>query len=387
MKQSKQLRAIFGVTALAILPIALTGCNEASSGTNETSAVAEVETPQSALSVSLVAPRAEQWSDRIIATGSIEPWQEASIGAEISGERLLEVLVSVGDPVKKGQVLARLTQESTLVELRMQQASLAEAEANLAHARLSAERARRLDGSRAISAQDLLEYETGEKTAEAKVAIVKSQIAALNLRLRKTRIVAPDDGIISESKATVGSLADHTPEMFRLIRQGRIEWRAELWAEQQASISLGQEVWLTDPLGQRVAGRVRQIAPTVDNTSRKSIVYVDVAGSGVLKPGVLVTGEFAASDRPALTVPESALVMRDGFNYVMVHQDDGRVRQRKLMIGGRREGRVEVRSGLTGQEAIVESGAAFLNDGELVTVVQHIEPVSLSLSTRHRVTQ
>ena len=131
MKQSKQLRAIFGVTALAILPIALTGCNEASSGTNATSAVAEVETPQSALSVSLVAPRAEQWSDRIIATGSIEPWQEASIGAEISGERLLEVLVSVGDPVKKGQVLARLTQESTLVELRMQQASLAEAEANL----------------------------------------------------------------------------------------------------------------------------------------------------------------------------------------------------------------------------------------------------------------
>ncbi|MBT0964147.1 efflux RND transporter periplasmic adaptor subunit [Denitromonas iodatirespirans] len=384
MKHLNKFRALLGVSAVMVIPVLLSGCEDAESGTVENTNAAVAKAPQSALSVSLVAPQREKWSDRIVATGSIEPWQAASIGAEISGERLVEVLVAVGDTVKKGQLLARLTQESTQVELQMQRASLAEAEANLGHAKLSAERARRLDASRAISAQDLLEYETGEKTAEAKVAIVKSQIAALNLRLRKTKIVAPDDGVISERNATVGSLTDHTPELFRLIRQGRIEWRAELWAEQQAAVKIGQLVWLIDPLGRQVEGRVRQIAPTVDNASRKSIVYVDVEGSDVLKPGVLVTGAFSAAERQALTIPESALVTRDGFNYVMVHQDDGRVAQRKLAIGSRNDGRVEVRSGLTGEERIVESGAAFLNDGETVTVVGDAEEIKVSLSAANR---
>jgi RND family efflux transporter MFP subunit len=292
------------------------------------------------------------------------------VGAEVNGVRLTEVLVEVGDTVRKGQVLARLDDASLFVELKLQQAALAEAEANLAQAQLSAERAGKLGASRAISQQDLLQYKTAAKTGAAKVAMAQAQVEALQLRLRNTRILAPDDGIISSSTATVGVLSDRTPELFKLIRKGRVEWRAEVPPEQQVRLQPGQAVELRDLQGHLVAGRVRTLAPTADAHSRTSLVYVDLPSSQLLKPGILVTGEFWVSNRRAMTIPQSALVFRDGFNYAMTVDAHDRVQLTKLTLGTRQGDQVEVLDGLKMDDRIVASGGAFLQEGDRVRVTE-----------------
>lgn len=321
------------------------------------------------LAVTLVSPQEQPWSERISASGNIQPWQLVSIGAEVPGLRLVEVLVTAGDTVRKGQLLARLDDSSLKVELNLQRAALAEAEANRVQSDLSLERARKLDASRAISLQDLLQFETAAATGTAKVAMAKAQLEALELRLHRTRIVAPDDGVVATATATVGALADGSSDLFKLIRKGRIEWRAELRPEQQAKVQIGQTAELHDPLGQTVVGRVRQMAPTADPESRTSLVYVDVQPTRLLKPGVLVSGEFVVANRPALTVPSAALVQRDGFSYAITVTADGVARPAKLRLGSRRDNQVEVLAGLKAGDRIVASGGAFLNEGDRVTVV------------------
>lgn len=360
--------APFRSLLLAALPmlaaVVLSACDEA------VSSVPSEAAPKPALTVSLITPQQQEWTERLHASGNIQPWQLVSIGAEISGVRVVEVPVKEGDSVRKGQLLARLDDASVTVELNLQRAVLAEAEANLAQAQLSLERARKLDVSRAISLQDLLQYETAAKTGAAKVAIAQAQVKALELRKRYTRIVAPDDGVIAISSARVGALSEAEGDLFKLIRKGRVEWRAELRPEQQAKLQPGQGVELRDPLGNVVHGSVRQIAPTADLESRISLVYVDVEPSTVIKPGVLVTGDFLVDRRSATTIPRAALVMRDGFNYVMKVDGSDIVKPTKVTVGGRRGNDVELLGGLGPDDRIVASGGAFLDEGDKVRVVQ-----------------
>ncbi|SMC23380.1 RND family efflux transporter, MFP subunit [Andreprevotia lacus DSM 23236] len=362
MMRYKPLHA-FLLVLPALSCVALTGCD------NAVSAPDAKQESKPALAVSLVAPRTQPWSETISASGTIQAWQQVSIGAEINGVRMVDVLASVGDTVRKGQLLAKLDDAGIRVDLALQRALLDEAQANYAQAQLSYERAKKLDESRAISRQDLLGYETAAKTGAAKLAVAKAQVEGLELKLQYTRIVAPDDGVIAASNASVGAMSDAGGELFKLIRKGRIEWRAELRPEQQARIEVGQDVTLHDPLGQAVQGKVRQLAPTADRDSRSALVYVDVAPSKVLKPGVLVTGEFAIANKPAMTVPQTALVLRDGFNYVMRVDPAQLVKPVKVAVGARRGKDVEITDGLTVNDRVVAQGGAFLQEGDKVSVV------------------
>ena len=94
------------------------------------------------------------------------------------------------------------------------------------------------------------------------------------------------------------------------------------------------------------------------------------AGSvGVMLPGMFARGEFALGSSDALTVPQEALVVRDGFSYVFVVGAEQRVQMRKVQTGRRVADRVEVLSGLDAQATIAVRGAGFLNDGDVVRVV------------------
>lgn len=322
------------------------------------------------LTVSTVQPTLQTWERRLSASGNVQPWQEASIGTELGGARLAEVRVNVGDRVRKGEVLAVLNDESARIDLAQYEAAAAEAEANLMQARSSAERALALDQAGAISRQDMIQYDTLARTNAAKLAAARAQVAAQQLKLRNTRILAIDDGVVSSRTATVGAVLANGSELFKLIRQGRLEWRAELRAEQLAEVRIGQAVSLRSPGGELAAGRVRQIAPTVDLSARSALVYVDLLGAAPsLKAGVLATGDLLLGRSPALTLAQSAVIVRDGNAYAMKLTADQTVRQAKLSLGRRQGDRVEVLAGLQPADAVVAQGAGFLNDGDRVSVV------------------
>lgn len=324
---------------------------------------------KAALTVTVVTPKQERWPLTVSANGSVAAWQEALIGAEAQGLRLVDLRAQVGDRVAKGAVLALLQSDTLSADLAVSRASLAEAEAALAEAQANAERARQLQPSGALSSQQIQQYLTAEMTAKARVASAKARVSADEVRLAQTRIVAPDAGVISARSATLGMVVAPGTELFRLIRQGRLEWRAEVPAADLARLRPGTPAELELPEGRRLAGKVRMVAPTVETTTRNGLVYVDLPQPGEARPGTYARGRFAFGDQPAITVPQAALVMRDGFNYLLQVQPDERVRQLKVEVGRRQGDRVEIRTPLPAEARFVAQGGGFLADGDRVRVV------------------
>jgi HlyD family secretion protein len=339
---------------------------------------------KAALTVSITQAKNNTLPIKLAANGSLAAWQEASVGAEASGLRVQELLVGVGDHVQRGQVLATFAAESVQADVALARASLAEATANAAEATANADRARAVQGTGALSAQQVNQYLTQEQTAKARVESAKAQLDAQALRLKHTQLLAPDSGIISARTATVGSVVSAGTEMFKLIRQGRLEWRGEVTSAELSRVVAGTGVVVTAPSGAQMKGRVRMVSPTVDAATRNGLVYVDLLGAapgskavaGAFKPGMFARGEFELGSSGALTVPQTAVVVRDGFSYVYRVGADGRVSQLKVQVGRGLGDQVEVLSGVKPEDKLVASGGSFLSEGDMVKVVDASKPNS-----------
>ena len=322
-----------------------------------------------ALTVTVTQPRATSLPLRIAANGNIAAWQEAIIGTEANGLRLAEVRVNVGDVVKRGQVLATFTPDLLQADVAQIRAMVVEAEAALAEASANAARARELATSGALSEQQINQFMTAERTAQARLDAQRAQARVQGLRLSQTQVLAPDDGVISARSATVGAVLPAGQELFRMIRQGRLEWRAEVPAADLARIKPGMAASVTVPGAAAIAGKVRMVAPTVDAQTRNGIVFVDLGPSREARAGMFARGEFDIGSVQGLTLPQSAVLLRDGFSYVLRIQPDSTVRETKVTVGQRLGERVQITGGLDAGARVVASGGGFLSDGDLVRVV------------------
>lgn len=329
-----------------------------------------------ALNVSLVQPLQEQMTDTLTANGSVTAWQEAVIGAEVSDLHLAEVRVQVGDTVRKGQILAVFADEAVMADIANSRAFLAEAEANLAEARVNAERAQQVANSGALSHQQVHQYLTQEKTAQARMQAAKAQLDTQLLRLKYTRVVAADDGIISSRNATLGAVVSKGQELFKMIRQNRLEWRGEVSAAETAKLQIGLPVQVSVTGVGDITGNIRALPPSLDVQNRNGLVYVDLpdAAKHGLRAGMFARGVFKLGQRPALSVPQTAISLREGFAYVfkLVEQQGelGKVQQVKVELGRQQEDRQEIIAGINVEDRLVGAGATFLNDSDTVRVVQ-----------------
>lgn len=333
---------------------------------------AEPAGARAALTVTAVTPQWSEWPQVLPANGNIAAWQEAVIGAEIGNLRLTEVRVNVGDRVKRGEVLARIADDTVTAELAEATAALTEAEAMLAEARANGDRARQFQATGFLSAQQITQYLTAEKTALARLNAARARLQSARLRLAQTVVRAPDDGVISARAATVGSMTQPGQELFRLIRGGRLEWRAEVSAPDLGRLQPGVTATLSAPDGTRVQGRVRMVAPTVDPQTLNGLVYVDlpVAGTGdALRAGSFARGEFELGRARVLSLPQSAVLLREGFAYVFRLDAQDRVAETKVSAGQRMGDRIEIVDGIAESTRVVASGAGFLADGDRVRVV------------------
>ncbi|CAK0770869.1 Efflux transporter periplasmic adaptor subunit [Gammaproteobacteria bacterium] len=356
--QPSTLLTVRALVALAILLLAFVAAADTL-----------LPTAKAALTVNTVVPTRAEWPLQLTANGTITAWQEAIVGAEINGLRLIEVLVNVGDRVRKGQELARLQSDTVIAERDQTRASLTETEAALAEAHANANRARQVEGHGTLSAQQTIQYLTVEKTAQARVAALKARLKADQLRLAQTHILAPDDGTISARTATLGAVAQSGQELFRLIRRDRLEWRAELPAADLVQIQPGMNVSITIASKAKVTGKVRIVAPTIDPQTRTGLVYVDLNNHGDAKAGMFARGEIEINHTSVLTLPQAAVMLRDGFSYIYRVGPDHRIIQTKVGVGQRSGELIAITNGLETNVPVVSSGVGFLSDGDLVRII------------------
>jgi multidrug efflux pump subunit AcrA (membrane-fusion protein) len=288
---------------LLVLGSVLSAC----SGKDEKAQAAPKSAAKPALTVRAVQTTPAQWTRKLAANGSVLPWQEAVIGAQLPGLRIMEVKAGIGDWVRQGDVLLTL-------------------------------------GNRTRDGGDYIQG----------------------------RVIAPDDGVISAANASVGSTIQSGSELFRLIRKGRLEWRAELTADELMQIRKGMGAEITVGEGRTVKGRVRAISPSVDPQTRYGHALVDLPNGSGLIAGLFARGEIelGQANTVAQTLPQSAVVQRDGAAYVYVIGEDGKVQERKVVIGQRSGDRIAITSGIEPGVSVAESGGAFLTDGDLVQVVK-----------------
>ncbi|MBQ0918610.1 efflux RND transporter periplasmic adaptor subunit [Hydrogenophaga aromaticivorans] len=323
-----------------------------------------------AMTVTTARPETGSLALQLQANGNIAAWQEASVGAEVPGLRLATVSVNIGDVVKKGQVLATFARETAEAENLQGKAALMQAEAAAESAKADADRARSIENTGALSRSQIAQYLTQEKVTRAQHEAAKAAYAATQVRLGYTQVRSPDEGVISARTATVGAVAGAGQELFRLVRQSRMEWRAEVTPSEVGQVKVGQKVEVTAASGLKVAGTVRAIAPTADPQTRNVLVFADLPKHAELKAGTFARGQFQIGASQALTVPAQSIVVRDGHNYVFVVGADSKATQRKVETGRRAGDRVEVLQGLQADEAVAVQGAGFLNEGDLVKIVQ-----------------
>ncbi|MGQ4613550.1 efflux RND transporter periplasmic adaptor subunit [Acinetobacter junii] len=349
------------------------------SDTDDKQKNAQTNTQKAALTVTVVSPEQQNWKQVFTANGNIAAWQEVVISSELSGQRLTRVNVNVGDEVKRGQILAEINSETIRADLAAAKASYAEAQAVLADAITNNKRIQQLKNTGAISAQELTQYQTSQATAQARLDAAKAQIESNQLRLAQTQVVSPDNGVISARTATVGSLAQTGQELFRLIRDHRLEWRAEVTTTDLYKLKQGMtaHVISPDPSQPKVTGQVRMIAPVIDPQTRYGLVYVDLPTTQAIRMGMFVKGEFDLGEKTAITIPQTALLLRDGFSYVFVLDQNNRVTQKKVTTGRRQNDRVEILD-LPLNVKVVSSGTGFLTDGDLVNVAQAIPETPLT---------
>jgi len=327
-------------------------------------------TPVAALTVNLVKPASQSWPQTIEANGNTAAWQEAIISAETGSLRITELLVDVGSQVKRGQLLARLSDVTATADVRKQEAAVAQARANLQQAQADLKRSSQVADSGAVSAQKLDEYRITEAVDRAALASAEAELKNRRTVLSQTQIVAVDDGIISSRSALLGNVVSAGSELFRIIRQGRIEWQAEVDAQQLERVRPGQTAQVNLPGGKVVDGKVRLVSPTLSTNTGRAIVYVALNEPDT-HPGLFANGVIELGSTPALTLPESALVPRDGRTDVYVLNIDGSTAARRTVVVGRhRDGRSEILSGLDAGANVVASGGGFLSDGARVKVAR-----------------
>ncbi len=328
-----------------------------------------VKKPKPAMTVTTTTVSKADWAATIETQGAIMAWQEAIVSARVAGLPIAEIAVNVGDHVKKGDILAIFDDRTVRAEMAQTEATIAQNTATLKQAAANSQRAVQLKKSNLISDQDELNATTQAKTTSAQKAVTEAALANLKIRLEHTRILAPDDGVITAQTVMLGQVPALGAELFRLIRQNRLEWRAELTAQQLAQLKIGMDAHITLSDKSIVYGKIRQLAPALDANSRLGIAYIDLQTGSAAKAGMFANGRIDIQQSHALIVPAESVVIRDGRNSLFSLKENNRVQQLTVDTGRRQGNFIEILQGVKENDPIIVRGAGFLNDGDLVKII------------------
>ena len=365
----------------------------------------EPAAPASAVPAITVSPVALQvLRDEVRVSGLVGPLEEVQVQPLIEGQPIETLEADVGDKVVAGQVLAKLS--STTLQLQKSQfnaslaaagATIAQAQAQLIEARSSADEAQRVNdrtiklkaqGTSSQAAADQANAAAISATARvtvavqsleaarAQLALAEAQLANVDLQLTRTSVVAPVSGEVVERNALLGGIASAAgPAMFKLIRDGALELRADVAEADLVRLAPGQTaqmvaVGTAEPL----VGTVRLVEPTIDATSRLGRVRITLDKPELVRSGMFVDAVVLVVERKTIAVPVTAIGSgADGVTVMRVR--DGLVERIAVVTGIRDGGLVEITSGVVPGDLIVTKAAAFVRDGD------HINPVLAQVET------
>lgn len=344
-------------------------------------ACAEALAPVRTVSTIIAQQKAVEW--KLTFNGLFVPREEVAVGTTLQDQRIATVEVEVGDYVRAGQRLVRLDTLKLDIQLRENEGRVARARATLVQQEVSHEQAqsnlnrtKRLRGNGAISEQSYDDKLAALHLAEQSIDVAKAELAQAEAQLADAKsereraiVTAPVSGIVSERNARAGALAGNTP-LVNLIRDGEIEFAAEVPESELRLLKAGQMVQLHLPDGKDVRGYVRLVSPKIDRQTRLGTVFITLTDKHpTLFSGAFGKAEVVFAQNQAILVRDSAVLHdtnRAGETAVFI-LSNGKAVKRKVELGRHKNGAVEIRSGLQAGDQIIERAGPLLRDGETVS--------------------
>ncbi|KIQ02880.1 hemolysin secretion protein D [Agrobacterium tumefaciens] len=336
--------------------------------------------------------------DRVVATGTLMAVDEIYVQPLVEGLSVDRLNVDIGDRVEAGASLAELSKDSLILQKSQLEANRAKAEAGVAQSKAQVieaqanyddavrqrDRAGRLgeSGSGSVSqveqtasaadvAQARLQAAKQSVTVgEADIKVVDAQIADIDLKLSRTSVKTPVAGIVSAKNARVGAIASGSGNpLFTVIKDNAIELVADLSETDIQKVKAGQKAVIMVAGGtDRIEGEVRLVSPTVDATTRLGSVHILLPADSPARAGMYGSAEVVISSANALALPLSAVTSgRKGSSTRRV--ENGVVKQVAVEIGIQDSGFVEIKSGISAGDVVVEKAGAFVRDGDKINPV------------------
>jgi RND family efflux transporter MFP subunit len=310
--------------------------------------------PRASLTVTAATVQVTAVSRRVDASGTVNPWMDVPVASEVGGLEVTDLLVDEGSRVRQGQVLIKLDDRVLVAQLHEQEAVRDQNDAALA-------RAQQLHGKGFLSQASLDQALAAAKTSRATVAETRA-------RLDQATIRAPVSGTITARSVVKGQVVSVGAQLFRLVRDDQLEMNAQIPEADLPLVRAGMNAMVSSERGVTAMGRVRVVTPQVDPQTRLGLARITLPVGSAFKAGNFATCSIDVGAVPALNVPESSIVYKDGLPGVFLVDGQNKVHYVHVVTGERASGQVEVRSGLTSGARIVTQGGGFLGDGDKVAI-------------------
>lgn len=349
---------------LSVGALALAGCGDGDKKPKKPKPAGGVTSAQT---VGVAVVQSQAVPRQINATGTISPWEEVVVGAETGGLTAIGVSAEEGDTVKAGQVLVKLNDALLSAQLRQQDASVSSARATLAEAEAALRRSRELQAKGYLSQASLDTSTARQQTAAAQLAAAQASRGETATRLAQTAIRAPVGGLVSRRNVTKGQIVSTGAEVFRIVRDSRLELDADIPETDLLLVKPGMSATIVSDRVGTANGRVRIVTPEVNGQTRLGVARVALSAMGGFRPGMFARATIQAGDQPALTVPSAAVLYRENRPGVFVVDAKNHVHFRRITILASTATSIAA-SGLTAGERVVVEGAGFLGEGDAVRI-------------------
>ena len=343
------------------------------SGLSFSAVRAETETPAAevvlpAITVTKVVTRMVE--DHVLASGLIAPVEQVSVVPLVEGQPIETLSADVGDTVAAGQVLAKLSTATLVLQQSQLTASLAAAQSNAAEAKRTALRTAALlsQGAASNAAND--QAQAALTAADAQVTSVQAQLDTITLQIARTEVKSPVAGLITARNAQIGAIASsQAGPMFVITRDGALELRADVSEADLPRIQQGQTATITLAAGTApLTGKLTLVEPSIDLATRLGRARITLDMPDQVRAGMFAEADILVASRSAIAVPVTA-VGSEGQETTVMTGKDGVVHRTVITTGIRDGGWVEVVSGLAEGDQIVAKAGAFVTEGDKINPI------------------
>ncbi len=365
MSKTTRTRPAFGAVAPSVLVLSallLAGC-----GGHGEDKTAEKTAGGSRQTVSVAAVAQTSLNRTVTASGTVSAWEEVPVAAETGGLTAVAVYVDEGSYVRQGQPLVQMNDVLLRAQLRQQQAQVQLAEANVARDDAALDRAQQLKERGFLSQASLDTALANQRSSTANLSAARAALAQTQTQLSQATIRAPVGGLIVSRSVTKGQIIAAGTELFRMVRDGRLELDAQVPETELGLVRAGQSATVTSSEAGQTTGSVRIVTPQVDASTRLGLARISLSPGSQLRPGMFARADIAVGDQPATTVPTGAVLYRENKPGVFVLNGDGTVHFQPITVLSRTDALTAV-SGVNAGARVVVDGAGFLNEGDRVNV-------------------